>query len=187
MGRLRQWRARLTVQAVLLIIVVIVAGAAFYQRQQTAGLRTERTALEKKVGLAQESLAALQAGADPAVLQQQIQELKASSNANGQPLPTRREALAVSTALTDFAAQGGLRVVAASTGEGSLPGAGEGETVPLMTISLEVDGPLAKLIGLFGAAVGFPSAKVQNLEFRPLDDGEWNALLALVVPYAAAP
>lgn len=172
-GRLRQLQARLSVEAVLLLLVLIVAGAALYQTQQAAGLRRERAAMEAKVSQAQKSLATLQAGSDPVALRQQVQELQASLNVP--PLPTRRNTLAVSTALTDYAAQSGLRMVAASTTEDAIPGAGK--------ISLEVEGSLAKLTGLLGAVEGFPVARVQLLEFSPGSDGVWHAKLELTVAY----
>lgn len=172
-GRLRQWRARLSVEAALILLVLIAAAAALYQAQQTAGSRRERAAMEAKVAQAQKSLATSQAGPDPVVLRQQIQELQASLNS--QTPPTRRDALAVSTALTDYAAQSGLRMVAASAGEDATPGAGK--------VSLEVEGSLAKLIGLFGAVEGFPAARVQLLEFSPGSDGVWHAKLELTVAY----
>ncbi len=180
-SRLRQWRTLLSVEAVLLLLVLVAAGAVLIQSQQRTGARRERAAIEGRVALVQESLAALLAGGSPATLGQQIQELQAS--VSGQTLPSRRDALAVSAVLTDYAAQGGLLVLAASTGEGTLPGAGKDETVPVMKVSLEVEGPLAKLIGLFGAMEGFPAARVQTLEFSPVSDGVWNAKLELTVAY----
>ncbi len=173
-----QWRALLSVEVVLVLLVLIMAGAVLYQAQQTAGLRTERAAVEAKAAQARESLAALQ---DPAVLQKQLQELKASPQ--GQKLPTRRDALALSPSLANYAAQSGLLIVALNTGEGTIPGAGEGETVPTVMVSLEVEGPLARLVGLFSTVDGFPSARVQLLEFSPGSDGVWHAKLELAVAY----
>ncbi len=178
-GRLR--RDILSVEAVLVLLVLIMAGAVLYQTQQTAGLRRERAAMEAKVVQAQQSLATLKAGPDPAVLRQQIQELQARPQ--GQTLPTRRDALALSTALTDYAVQNGLRIVALSTVEGTIPGAREGEKVPAVNIALEVEGPLAKLIGLLGAVDGFPTATVQRLGLSDGGDGVWHAKLELAVAY----
>lgn len=181
-GRLRQWRALLSVEGALLLLVLIMAGAVLYQTQQTAGLRTERAAVETKLAQAKQSLASLKAGPDPAVLQQQIQALQASPPP-GQTLPPRRDALALSTALTDYAAQNGLRIVALSTAEGTIPGAREGEKVPAVNVVLEVQGPLAKLIGLLRAMDGFPTAMVQRQGFSAGGDGVWHAKLELAMPY----
>lgn len=182
-ARLRQWRALLSVEAVLLLLVLIVAGAALYQAQQTAESRRDRAAMEAKEAQAQKSLAALQAGPDPAVLRQQVQELQASLNS--QTPPTRRNTLAVSTALTDYAAENGLRLVASSTADDQAPGAGAGGTVPVLKVFLEAEGPLATLVGLFGAVEGFPAARVQLLQFDPESDGVWFAKLELTVPYGS--
>lgn len=179
--QLRQWRILLTVETVLLLLVLLMAGAVLYQVKQTAGLRTERTAVEEKLAGVQRTLDTLMAGQDPAVLRQQIQELQASLS--GQTLPTRRNALELSTALTDYAAQSGLQIVAMSTAEGTIPGASEGEEVPVVKVSLEVEGPLAKLIGTFGAVGGFPTATVQSLGISAGDDGVWHAKLELAVAY----
>lgn len=179
--RLRQWRVLLTVEGVLLLLVLIVAGGVLYQAPKTAGLRTERAAVEAKLEGVQRTLNALMAGQDPDVLRQQIQELQASLT--GQTLPTRREALELSTALTDYAAQSGLRIVAMSAAEGTVPGASEGEEVPVVEVSLEVEGPLAKLIGTLGAMDGFPTAIVQSLGISAGDDGVWHIKLELVVAY----
>lgn len=178
-GRLRQWRALLSVELLLVLLVLITAGAVLYQARQTAGIRTERASVEGKLAQARESLAALQ---DPAVLRKQIQELQASPQS--QTLPTRRDALALSTALTDYAAQSGLRIVALSTAEGTIPGAGEGEKVPAVNVVLEVEGPLAKLTGLLGAVDGFPTAMVQRQGFSAGGDGVWHAKLELAVAYS---
>ncbi|MBI2919142.1 MAG: hypothetical protein HYY01_14300 [Chloroflexi bacterium] len=178
-GRLRQWRALLSVEAVLLLLVLIMAGAVLYQGQKAAGLRAERAAVEGKLAQARESLAALQ---DPAALRQQIQELQASPQS--QTLPTRWEALALSTALTDYAARSGLRIVALSTAEGTIPGAMQGETAPAVKVTLEVEGPLGKLIGILGTVQGFPTAMVQSLGFSAGDGAVWNAKLELAVAYS---
>ncbi len=180
-ARLQQWKGLLSVEALLLLLVLIMAGAVLYQVKQTAGLRRQRAAMEAKVVQAQQGLATLKAGADPAVLRQQIQELQASPQ--GSTLPTRRDTLALSTALVDYAAQNGLRIVAQSTAEGTIPGAGEGERVPTVNIALEVEGPLAKLIGLLGAVDGFPTARVQSLGLSAVADGGWRTKLELVMPY----
>lgn len=180
-GGLRQWRALLSMEAVLVLLVLAMAGAVIYQAQKAAGLRTERAAVEGKLAEAQHSLDALKAGQDPALLRQQIQELQASPRP---ALPTRRNALAVSMALTDHIAQSGLRIVALSTAEGTIPGAREGEKVPVVKVSLEVEGPLTKLIVLFDVVDGFPTATVQRLEFSPGGDGVWDAKLELTVAYS---
>ena len=180
-GGLRQWRALLSMEAVLVLLVLIMAGAVLYQAQQTAGLRTERAAVGAKLAQAQQSLATLKDGPDPAVLRQQIQELQTSLQ--GQTLPTRRDALALSTALTDYAAQNGLRIVALSTAEGTIPGAREGEKVPAVKVSLEVEGPLAKLIGIFDVVDGFPTATVESLGLSAGGDGVWHTKLELAVAY----
>ena len=180
-GGLRQWRALLSVEALLLLLVLVIAGAVVYQAQGTGGLRTEGAAMEAKLVAAQRSLATLKAERDPEALRKQIQELQASTM--GRVLPQRRDALAVSTALTDYAVKSGLRIVALSTAEGTVPGAAEGEKVPTVNVVLEVEGPLAKLTGLLGAVDGFPSATVQRLGLSAGGDGVWHAKLELAVAY----
>lgn len=180
-GGLRQWRATLSMEAVLALLVLAMAGAVSYQAQKTAGLRTERTAVEAKLFQAQRSLDTLKAGQDPALLRQQIQELQASLT--GQTLPTRRDALKLSTALTDYAAQSGLQIVALRTVEGTIPGASEGEKVSAVNVVLEVEGPLAELIGSLGAVDGFPTATVQGLGISAGGDDVWHAKLELAVAY----
>ena len=179
--RLRQWRVLLTVEGVLLLLGLMGAGGVLYQAPKTTGLRTERAAVEGKLAGAQRTLNALMAGQDPAVLRQQIQELQASLS--GQTLPTRRDALELSAALTDYASRSGLRIVALSTVEDTIPGASEGENVPAVKVSLEVEGPLAQLGGLLGAMDGFPTATVLSLGLSAVDDGVWHTKLELVVAY----
>ncbi|MBI4281930.1 MAG: hypothetical protein HY672_00365 [Chloroflexi bacterium] len=179
--QLRQWRVILTVEIMLLVLVVLVVGAILYQTRQTSGLRAEHTTVQTKLAGVQRTLDALMAGQDPDVLRQQIQELQAILG--GQTLPTRREALELSTALTDYAAQSGLRIVAMNTADGTVPGANEGEETPVVEVSLEVEGTLAKLIGTLGAVDNFSTAMVQNLGFSAGDDGEWSAKLELAVAY----
>lgn len=176
-----RWPWLFTVEALLVLLVLVAGGVTVYQRSRVADVQQQRNSATARLSEIEKRLAAVNNPQDLEAVQEEIRQLQAKQE--DLDLPTRREAIDVSTALSDYAARANMRVLSLRSGAGpTLTGQ---DSLPTVDISLEVQGSMTNLIGLLGEVDRFTASRVEYLSFTRSGGQErpWALKLTVRVPY----
>jgi hypothetical protein len=177
------------------VLVLVVVGVRLSQQVEKS--RAEQTKLNRQLATVSQNLKGLQSNDLKPDLISRLERLK--STPEPQALPSRQQALELGPALVIYAAVQGLQLntfdtvqtspPAASPATGSpSPPAGslpEKAERPTINYSVVARGRMDSLVGALQLMGGFPTARVQKLEFTRAPGGQplWEMNLDLAVFY----
>lgn len=189
---LRQLRGLLRLEAGLVALVVVLAVVGFSLSQQAKASRADQVAINRRLATVSQTLKGLQSNDPKPALRKGLEELQAKPEP--QALPSRQQALELGPALVVYAAAQGLHLSTFDTVQteagpakptpapiaGSPP---EKAERPAINYSIVARGPMNSLVGALQLTGGFPTARVQNLEFTRAPGGQplWQMNLDLAV------
>ena len=177
----------------MFVILAASAGGA-YLYVQRSGVQSEVAELNRQVVLARLDAEALRTenGTRAAELEEKKGELsrkEAQLKQQGersmpQGLPSRQQALDLSSQLVGHATERGLQLQSFQTSQGAIKAGGT--EFPSVSYTVIAKGEADSLLGMLGIIGGIATARIEKLEFaRDSEDaGSWTMDLDLAVIYA---
>jgi hypothetical protein len=194
---LRQLKALLRLETGLVALVVVLTMVGFSLSQQATKSRAEQVGLNRRLATVTQNLTEVRSNDPKPALRRKLEELQAKPQP--QTLPSLQQASELGPALVIYAASQGLQLntfdtvqtlppAAVPAGGSPGPTAGspreKGEHLAISYL-IEARGPVDSLVGALQLTGGFPTAKVQKLEFTRAPGGQplWQMNLDLAVFY----
>ncbi len=194
---LRQLKFLLRLETGLVALVVILGMVAYSLSQQVEKSAAEQKSLKNRLDTVSKNLRDLRSNDPKPALRSKLEGLQ--STPEPQALPSREQTLQLGSTLVTYASAQGLHLTAFDTAQASSPVAspapGGPTPVPGLTrekgdrasinYSMVARGPVDSLVGTLQLLGGFPTAKVQKLEFTRAPGGQpvWQMNLDLAVSY----
>ena len=181
---LRQLKFLLRLETGLVALVVILGMVAYSLSQQVEKSAAEQKSLKNRLDTVSKNLRDLRSNDPKPALRSKLEGLQ--STPEPQALPSREQTLQLGSTLVTYASAQGLHLTAFDTAQASSPVAspapggptpapGGPTPVPGLTrekgdrasinYSMVARGPVDSLVGTLQLLGGFPTAKVQKLEF----------------------
>ena len=194
---LRQLRALFRLETGLVALVVLLGVVGFFLSQRAEASRAEQAGLNRRLGTVSQNLRDLRSSDPKTTLKSRLERLQSAPEP--QALSSRQQALELGPAIVVYAAAQGLHLSAFDTVQTPSSEAGPARQVPgpttasppekserpAINYSIVARGPMDSLVGALRLTEGFPTAKVQKLEFTRAPGGQplWQLNLDLTVFY----
>ncbi len=183
---LRQLRALLRLETGLVALVVVLTVGGFLLSQQAKASRAEQAGQNRRLATVSQNLRDARSNDPKPALRSKLEGLQQTPEP--QALPSRQQALELGPAMVIYAASQGLQLSTFDTIEavplaaGSTP---QQAARPAISYSIVARGRMDSLVGALQLTGGFPTAKIQKLEFTRAPGGQplWQMNLDVAVFY----
>ena len=181
---LRQLRALLRPETGLVALVLFLAMVGFSLSQQATKSRAEQVGQNRRLATVSQNLKDARSSDPKPALRSKLEGLQQTPAP--QALPSRQQALELGPAMVIYAAAQGLQLSTFETAEAAPQAAvspPQQAARPAISYSIVARGRMDSLVGALELTGGFPTAKVQKLEFTRGPGGQplWQMNLDVAV------